>query len=207
MATSMFHRIFFYTQKFYLGGIIIICLMSAPAIAKQWAPKYVNGVFSEIADPWVAPANGSSGAPRHGWLNTFDGFFTKEWHASYTFARNLNQSGHHDRHVGTFRLQLPLSSRAWVGLMLPTAHTRNTSNLGDISITPKLMLHETTDVSISAGVGLQLPTGKKVAGGIHCRFYRILPCGLISATTGHCAAELASRFILRTIPAQMRSWC
>ncbi len=166
MATSMFHRIFFYTQKLYLGGIILICLMSsAPAIAKQWAPKYVNGVFSEIAKPWVAPASGTSGAPRHGWLNTFDGFFTKEWHASYTFARNLNQSGRRDQYVGTFRLQLPLSSRAWVGLTLPTAHTRNTSNLGDISITLKLMLHETRDVSISAGVGVQLPTGKRTAGG------------------------------------------
>ena len=139
--------------------------MSTPAIAKQWTPKYANNVFSEIAEPWVAPESGSSGAPRHGWLNTFDGFFTKEWHASYTFARNLNKSGRRDRHVGTFRLQLPVSSRAWVGLTLPAVHTSNTSNLGDISITPKLMLHETRDVSISTGIGLQLPTGKKAAGG------------------------------------------
>lgn len=163
MYMGLVYRVFDNIKIVILGGATILFLASAPSNAKQWTPKYVNGLFSEITDSWVAPGSGSSGAPRHGWLNTFDGFFTKEWHAAYTYTRNFNHPGQHDRHVGTFRLQLPLSRRAWVGLTLPGVHTHQTTNLGDISITPKLMLHETSDISISAGVGVQMPTGKTIA--------------------------------------------
>lgn len=120
--------------------------------------------------PWIAPPNGSSGALRGGWVNTFSGFFLRELDPTYSFTSAT--SGGRDEHVGALIYLTPLSRRLQLGLDIPFVdslesgggiHHSDTS-FGDIVITPQVMLQETQDLSLSLGVGVRTPTGETKTG-------------------------------------------
>ena len=150
-------------MAFFTAGIVAGSFSVAQA-EQQWQPIELGTIFEDCKDPWISPPDGSSGALRQGWLNTFDGFFTKEWHLAYAWTKNA--AGSSDAHVGIFRFQHPLTKRLWVGVEAPLiVNVGNENDFGDVTITLKKMLHETQDLSINTGMGIRLATGDPETGG------------------------------------------
>lgn len=134
-----------------------------PADNPSWTPLHFSNLGDGWTDAWIRPPDGPSGAPRQGLLNAFDGFFTREFHQFYTFTDDRSTGG--DKHVGLFQFQTPLSRRLWIGIDAPYVESvqgrgsPNTSRFGDLAITPRVMLTETQDLSLSAGLTVRTPTG------------------------------------------------
>lgn len=132
-----------------------------PAPPTAWTPLDINRFGSELTEKWVPVPNGESGAPRQGWLATADGFFTREAHLAYDYT----DGDGFDRHQVLARFHHPLSRRLWVGLEVPFfQQSGSVRDFGDITLTTQVMLHETRNVSINAGVGWRLPTGSVALG-------------------------------------------
>jgi Putative MetA-pathway of phenol degradation len=132
-----------------------------------WTPLCNHG--EGWGDPWIRPPHGPSGARREHWLNAADGFFTREVRFFYFWTDNIAKLG--DSHVGLFSFQTPLSRRCWIGVDLPfTSLTGFNGDLdtsgrfGDLTVTPKVMLRETEDTSLSAGLAVRWPTGTGATG-------------------------------------------
>lgn len=126
-----------------------------------WTPLGSEPFGTELFSGWVPVPNGESGPPRQGWLGTADGFFTREVHLAYTYA----DAPGGDFHQGLARFHLPLSRRLWAGLEVPFYQDRGgASDFGDVTLNTQLMLIETRNVSLNAGVGWRLPTGSASFG-------------------------------------------
>lgn len=124
--------------------------------AREWTPLDPARLGAELFERWVPVPDGASAAPRQGWLNTADGFFTREVHLAYDYI----DAGAGDSHRVLSRINYPLSRRFWVGLEIPFVQTANDrSAFGDLGLTAQIMLVETRNLSLNAGVGFQLPTG------------------------------------------------
>lgn len=122
----------------------------------EWTPLDFNRFGDELTEKWIPVPNGDSGAPRQGWLATADGFFTREAHLAYDYV-NGNRT---DQHTVLARFHHPISRRLWAGLEVPFfQQSGNIRDFGDITLTTQVMLHESRNVSINAGVGWRLPTG------------------------------------------------
>jgi hypothetical protein len=120
-----------------------------------FTPLQLHDIGDGWLQPWIAPPNGSSGALRGGWVNTFSGFFLREVDPSYSFTSAA--SGGRDEHVGAATYFTPLSRRLQLGLAIPfvdilargNGSNQSASGIGDIFITPQVMLQETQDLSLS----------------------------------------------------------
>ena len=140
-----------------LGLLLASVIVNAE---EQWSPVSLSNFFDNATDSWIAPPDGES-APRQGWLNTPDGFFTKEWHLSAAYKK-----GKQDTYTGTFQLQLPVSRRLWVGADMPFVINKgDETDFGDMGLTIKTMFHETRNLSISGGLGVRFATGDEPTGG------------------------------------------
>ncbi|MFA5988494.1 MAG: transporter [Sphingomonas sp.] len=127
----------------------------------EWAPLDIANFGEELGARWIPVPNGESGAPRQGWLATADGFFTREAHVAYDYtdAQGL------DAHNALARFNYPLSRRFWAGVELPFYQKRGTADgIGDVTLATRVMLAETRNVSINAGVAWRLPTGRTALG-------------------------------------------
>ena len=131
-----------------------------------WAPLQASNFLQELTSSWIPVPDGPSGAPRQGWLNTDDGFFTREAHLAYDYT-DLNGG---EANEALLRLNLPLSRRVWVGFTEPFYQETRRSNVasasgtGDGTLTTEVMLSETRDFSLNAGVGWRLPWGSSRVG-------------------------------------------
>lgn len=143
-----------------------VALPTIPALAQdaappapaesEWTPLDGSRFGAELTEAWVPVPNGTSGAPRQGWLATADGFFTREAHLAYDYT--LTPTG--DAHEVLARFNYPLSRRLWAGVEVPFyQQSGRRDGFGDITLTTQVMLHETRNLSINAGVGWRLPTG------------------------------------------------
>jgi hypothetical protein len=134
----------------------------------EWTPLRLSNFGEGFFEPWVRPPNGSSGAPRQGWLNSFDGHFTREHHLGYFFTSNAADG--RDGHLGLYEFQTPLSRRLFVNVTVPFiagltgGPGPSRAGLGDLVIVPRVMLHETQDLSVSSGLGIRIPTGRAAVG-------------------------------------------
>jgi hypothetical protein len=137
----------------------------------NWRPLCLETLFTEGWDePFSAAPLGSGGAPRHGWLNTVDGWFTREWHAGYFYTDE--QTDGSNAHVGIFQYQTPLGRRLWVGIDVPfvvavdgDGGAADAEDFGDLMVTPKIKLYDQRDISVTAELGIRIPTGTDVTGG------------------------------------------
>lgn len=132
-----------------------------PADTGEWIPLDSKRFGAELTEKWIPVPNGSSGAPRQGWLATADGFFTREVHlaAAYSDARGADSWGV----LGRFHY--PFSRRLWAGIEVPFyQESGNRGNFGDITLTTQVMLAERRNLSINAGIGWRLPTGARLQG-------------------------------------------
>jgi hypothetical protein len=152
--------------------------MSAPAMAQdtdaadaqvgEWTA--LDDFGSELGEPWIPVPNGESGAPRQGWLATADGFFTREAHLAYSYT----DANFGNAHEVLARFHYPLSRRLWVGLEVPFYRDLSgsgalagldTDGFGDVTLTTQVMLAESRNLSVNAGVGWRIPVGDSDVGG------------------------------------------
>ena len=149
-----------------------------------WRPLPLSTLFSEgWNEAWVPSPNGSGGAPRQGWINAADGNLYRLWF--FTFAQGFNQGPKGNAYLGAYTLFTPLSRRLDLiinvpfvvrnnaasglpiinptGLTMPTSKSHTT--FGDISFTPRVLLHETKDFSLTAEIAVLTPTGNQPLAG------------------------------------------
>ncbi len=134
--------------------------LASTALAQQaeWTPLDPSRFVPELFEPWIPVPDGSSGAPRQGWLNTADGFFTREVHLAYDFI----DADAADANRGLARFNYPFSRRLWAGLEVPfVREIGGETGFGDVGLTTQVMLVENRDLSLNAGVGFEFPTGSE----------------------------------------------
>ncbi len=150
-----------------LSTIAPVAASAATAAAQEdpgnggWTPLGSEPFGKELLSTWVPVPNGESGAPRQGWLGTADGFFTREAHLAYTYV-DVNGD---DFQQGLARFHYPFTRRLWAGLEVPFYQDRGgESDFGDVTLNTQVMLAETRNLSLNAGVGWRLPTGSDSFG-------------------------------------------
>lgn len=152
--------------------------------ANTWRPLPLSTFFSEgWNEAWVPSPNGSGGAPRQGWINAMDGNMYRL--SFFTFAQAFNHDPKGNAYLGAYTIMTPLSRRleliinvpfvirnnAVSGLPIlnpnnPTASTtKSSSGFGDMSFTPRFLLHETKDFSFTAEMAVVTPTGTQPLAG------------------------------------------
>jgi hypothetical protein len=149
----------------------------------SWRPLPIWTLFSEgWNEAWVPSPNGSGGAPRQGWINAMDGNMYRLWF--FTFAQAFNKAPLSNAYLGAFTLYTPLSRRLLFITNIPfvvtnnaqsglpiinpsgrTATPRSQTTFGDLSFTPRVLLHETQDFSLTGEVAVTTPTGRSPLEG------------------------------------------
>jgi hypothetical protein len=148
-----------------------------------WRPLPCSTLFSEgWNEAWVPSPNGSGGAPRQGWINAADGNMYRLWF--FTFAQAFNQGPKDNAYLGAYTLYTPLSRRLLLITNIPfvlrnnagsglpiisptglTPPSKDHTTFGDISFTPRVLLHETQDWSFTAETAVLVPTGNQPLAG------------------------------------------
>jgi hypothetical protein len=142
-----------------------------------WRPLTFSNFGEGWNEAWVPSPSGSGGAPRQGWINSSDGNIYRLWF--FTFSENFNRSGG-NTYLGAYTLYAPLSRRlelivnvpfavagnvtGGLPVITPTGQTTTTSthgqtSFGDMSFTPRVLLHETQDFTLTAELAVVTPTG------------------------------------------------
>jgi hypothetical protein len=149
-----------------------------------WHPLSLLTFFSEGWDEsWVPSPNGSGGAPRQGWINAADGNLYRL--SFFTFAEGFNGSNTSNAYLGSYTILTPLSRRLELITNIPFVlrnnvvtglpiedpnqpagtTSRNQTGVGDITFTPRVLLHETQDFSLTAELAVTTPTGTQPLAG------------------------------------------
>ncbi len=155
-----------------------------PADPNTWRPLPISALFSEgWNEAWVPSPNGSGGAPRQGWINATDGNLYRL--SFLTFAQGFNNGSKGNAYLGAYTIFTPLSRRldliinvpfvlrnnAVTGLPVidpnrPGASTSQShTGFGDLSFTPRILLHETKDFSVTGELAVVTPTGTQPLAG------------------------------------------
>src|SRR5258705_1545252 len=80
-----------------LGAIVKSLTGDVYADPSAWRELSLRDFFSEGWDrAWVSPPAGGGGAPRQGWVNSFDGVFYRLGAATYGDAQAFLANGDHD---------------------------------------------------------------------------------------------------------------
>jgi hypothetical protein len=146
----------------------------------SWRPLPFSTLFSEgWSEAWVPSARGSGGAPRQAWINAVTGHLTRG--SFFTFAYGANDPPKSDAYLGSYTLMTPLSRRLMLITNVPfvlrnnadsgqplidppgptATMSRSHTGFGDIAFTPRVLLHETRDFSLTAELTVLTPTGSR----------------------------------------------
>jgi hypothetical protein len=171
------------TEVFPFSSVILESILAHPD-PDCWRPLPCSTLFSEgWLEPWVPSPNGSGGAPRQGWINAADGNLYRLWF--FTFAQAFNSGPKSNAYLGAYTVFAPLNRRldliinvpfvvqnnAASGLPIinPTGQTtpgfRKQTTFGDMSFTPRILLHETKDFSLTTEMAVVVPTGRQPLEG------------------------------------------
>ena len=156
----------------------------------RWRELSLGNFFTDGWDrAWVSPPPGGGGAPRQGWLNSFDGVFYRLAVGTYGYAHDFLENG--SQHTGNLQFYLPLNQRLELRIDLPVVSNRGAPgavpvvsnptpgapgtaplgggsaatandyeiNFGDMQIVARFLLSETRDVTQSFNVAFRTPTG------------------------------------------------
>jgi hypothetical protein len=148
----------------------------------SWRPLPCSTLLSEgWLEAWVPSPNGSGGAPRQGWINAADGNLYRLWFL--TFAQAFNQGPKGNAYLGAYTIFLPLSRRldfiinvpfvvrnsasSGLPIISPTGQPtfKSHTTFGDLSFTPRVLLHETQDFSLTSEMAVLVPTGQQPLAG------------------------------------------
>jgi hypothetical protein len=149
-----------------------------------WRPLPIWTFFTEGWDEaWVPSPSGSGGAPRQGWINAADGNLYRLWF--FTFAQAFHQGNKSNAYLGAYTIFLPFSRRMDLIINVPFVVTNNASSglpiinptrmttptsrsqttFGDMSFTPRFLLHETKDFSLTSETAVLVRTGRQPLEG------------------------------------------
>jgi hypothetical protein len=149
-----------------------------------WRPLSISTFLSEgWLEAWVPSPNGSGGAPRQGWINAMDGNIYRLWF--FTFAQAFNNGPKGNAYLGSYTLLTPLNRRLELIINVPfvlrnnavsglpivdpnnpgATTTKSHTGFGDVSFTPRFLLHETKDFSLTAEMAVLTPTGTQPLAG------------------------------------------
>ncbi len=135
----------------------------------SWRPLSLGTLFSEGWDQaWASPINGSGGAPRQGWIGAADGVFYRLGIGTFSYAHDAGENG--DAYNGGVTLYTPLSRRFELRYDFPAIVSSKGSTdsyhtaVGDLAITPRVILSESQDFTQSLGVAFRTPTGDDTNG-------------------------------------------
>jgi hypothetical protein len=130
----------------------------------NWQELSYADLFSKGWDkPWVSPPTGGGGAPRQGWLNSYEGVFYRLGIAVFGWQHDLANTG--DGYTGSLTLFTPLNQRLEIQTDIPMVVSNQRpgadkeTNFGDFQITPRLMLSESRDVTQTFNITFRTPTG------------------------------------------------
>src|SRR5262245_27346603 len=131
----------------------------------KWRDLSLSNFFTEGCNrALVSPPPGGGGAPRQGWLNSFDGVFYRLAVGTYGYAHNFLDNG--NQNSGLLQVYLPLNQRFEFRLDFPVVSNRGATgteyetNFGDMQIVPRFLLSESRDVTHSLNVALRVSTTK-----------------------------------------------
>jgi hypothetical protein len=173
------------TEVYPFSEVILESICGQPD-PDSWRPLPCSTLFSEgWLEPWVPSPNGSGGAPRQGWINAADGNFYRLWW--FTFAQAFNQGPKSNAYLGAYTLYTPLSRRLLLITNIPFVQqnvvtsglpiaggpsglttrttTRHQTTFGDLTFTPRVLLHETKDWTFTAEAAVTVPTGNPPLAG------------------------------------------
>ena len=140
------------------------------AARASWRPLRLGTFFTEgWNEPYVDAPAGSGGAPRSGWVNSFEGTFFRACFLSLSFASQGNLKG--NDYFGDFTIYAPLNRRFELRVDVPfiastkggatdTYHDR----FGDMVISPRFVLTMTQDFSQLLAINVRTPTGSQLNG-------------------------------------------
>ena len=155
-----------------------------PADPNTWRPLPLSTLFSEgWNEAWVPSPSGSGGAPRQGWINAADGNLYRLWF--FTFAEGFNTGSKSDAYLGAYTIFTPLSRRLDLIINIPfvlrnnavtglpildpnqkeTSTSKSHTGFGDMSFTPRVLLHETKDFTLTGELSILTPTGTHPLAG------------------------------------------
>lgn len=129
----------------------------------KWQELSFGDLFSKGWDrPWASPPPGAGGAPRQGWLNSYEGVFYRLGIAVFGWQHGLAGS---DGYTGSLTLFTPLNQRLEIQTDIPLVVSNRRrgdpleSNFGDFQITPRLMLSESRELTQTLNLTFRAPTG------------------------------------------------
>ena len=148
-----------------------------------WRPLPFSTFLTEGWDEaWVSSPNGSGGAPRQGWINAMDGNLYRL--SFFSFGQAFNTPPKGNAYFGSYTILTPLSRRLELIVNVPfvirnnvvsglpilnpnnsVPSTTSHSGFGDMSFTPRVLLHETKDFSVTSELAVVVPTGTRPLAG------------------------------------------
>jgi hypothetical protein len=150
----------------------------------SWRPLPLSTLFSEgWNQAWVPSPRGSGGAPRGGWINAVEGNLNRVWF--FTFSYGYNTPPKSNAYLGSFTLLTPLCRRLMLITAIPfvlrnnadsglptiepsgltAATSKSRTGFGDISFTPRVLLHDTKDFALTAELTVLTATGSRPIAG------------------------------------------
>jgi len=103
-----------------LGAIVKSLTGDVYGEPSRWRELSWTSFFTEGWDEaWVSPVPGGSGAPRQGWLNSFDGVFYWLGIATYSYSHNFLDNG--NQNAGLLQFYLPFNRRFEFRVGIPVA--------------------------------------------------------------------------------------
>ena len=152
-------------QNYSFLGMVEESLFGDPT--DPWRPLSLSTLFSEgWNEPFDYPTNGSGGAPRQGWINSYDGVFYRLWFLSYSNTQDFNDNGNQD--IGSYTLFAPVSRRFQIRFDVPFFVSNRggqnndyNNNFGDFVISPRFLLSESQDFSYILAVPVRHTHGRK----------------------------------------------
>jgi hypothetical protein len=114
------------------------------AAQANWRPLRLGTFFTDGWNgPYIEPPAGSGGAPRSGWVNSFEGTSFRAWFLSFAFADGGTRNG--NQYHGDYTIYAPLSRRFELRVDVPfvqsnkggasdTYHDR----FGDLVVSPRM---------------------------------------------------------------------
>ncbi|HTU23842.1 MAG TPA: hypothetical protein VMF30_00505 [Pirellulales bacterium] len=126
-------------------------------------------LFSEgWNESWVAPVAGTGGAPRQGWINAQDGVFYRLAFTGFTDRQSLYTGG--NQYLAYTTIFLPISRRFEIRVDVPwyaanpVGNSGYHSNFGNLTIYPRVLLHETQNTTVVLEMPVRTGTGSTVNG-------------------------------------------
>ena len=134
----------------------------------KWEELGYGNLFSRGWNrPWVSPPAGGGGAPRHGWLNAYDGVFYRLSIATFGWAHGTGN--YSDSYTGMLTSYTPISERFEIRTDIGLASNRgpgggSQTNFADFIITPRILLSESKEQTQSLDLAFRTPTGNSYNG-------------------------------------------